>query len=87
VIPGNDDAIRSIKLYVRGVADAIIDGRERAQAVLGGKAEETDESGGRKPVRRRVAMRPKGRGTDDTGELEAAEDAAVDAGAGAGAEG
>ncbi len=27
VIPGNDDAIRAIKLYARGVADAIIDGK------------------------------------------------------------
>ena len=27
VIPGNDDAIRSISLYVKGVADAIIEGR------------------------------------------------------------
>ena len=27
VIPGNDDAIRAIRLYLRGVADAIIDAR------------------------------------------------------------
>lgn len=27
VIPGNDDAIRAIKLYARGMADAIIDGK------------------------------------------------------------
>ncbi|CAH9017446.1 30S ribosomal protein S2 [Candidatus Nitrosacidococcus sp. I8] len=27
VIPGNDDAIRAIRLYAQGVADAIIDGR------------------------------------------------------------
>ena len=31
VIPGNDDAIRAIQLYVGGVADAIIEGREAAQ--------------------------------------------------------
>jgi small subunit ribosomal protein S2 len=31
VIPGNDDAIRSIELYVRGVADAVIEGRQAAQ--------------------------------------------------------
>lgn len=30
VIPGNDDAIRAIRLYVTAVADAIQDGRERA---------------------------------------------------------
>ncbi|MGI9335640.1 MAG: 30S ribosomal protein S2 [Gammaproteobacteria bacterium] len=28
VIPGNDDAIRSIELYVEGAADAIIEGRQ-----------------------------------------------------------
>ncbi|CAB1274898.1 30S ribosomal protein S2 [Candidatus Nitrosacidococcus tergens] len=27
IIPGNDDAIRAIRLYAQGVADAIIDGR------------------------------------------------------------
>ena len=31
IIPGNDDAIRSIELYVRGAADAVIDGRQSAQ--------------------------------------------------------
>src|SRR5699024_5877054 len=30
VIPGNDDAIRAIQLYVRAIADAIIEGREYA---------------------------------------------------------
>ena len=28
VIPGNDDAIRAIRLYAKGVADAILDGRQ-----------------------------------------------------------
>ena len=40
VIPGNDDAIRSIELYVRGAADAILDGRMSAQLLLPG-----DEAG------------------------------------------
>ena len=31
VIPGNDDAIRSMQLYVQGAAEAIIQGREAAQ--------------------------------------------------------
>ena len=31
IIPGNDDAIRSIELYVTGAADAILEGREAAQ--------------------------------------------------------
>jgi len=34
VIPGNDDAIRAIQLYVTAVADAIIDGKDRARGVV-----------------------------------------------------
>ena len=34
VIPGNDDALRSIQLYVRGAADAIIEGRQSAQLIV-----------------------------------------------------
>lgn len=40
VIPGNDDAIRAIELYVRGAADAIIEGREAAQLAI--QSGETD---------------------------------------------
>lgn len=32
LIPGNDDAIRAINLYVTGVADSILDARQAAQA-------------------------------------------------------
>ena len=34
VIPGNDDAIRAIQLYVWGAAEAIMDGRQSAQSAL-----------------------------------------------------
>ena len=49
VIPGNDDAIRSIRLYAQGIADAILDGRQ-AVAHIGGAGEgdefvELDEAG------------------------------------------
>lgn len=49
IIPGNDDAIRSIRLYARGIADAILDGRQ-STAHLGGEGSaddfvELDESG------------------------------------------
>ena len=47
VIPGNDDAIRSIELYVTGAADAILEGREAAQlqvaAAVGSGAGAGDE--------------------------------------------
>ena len=39
VIPGNDDAIKAIRLYAQGLADAVIEGR--ASAVI--QAEETEE--------------------------------------------
>ena len=84
VIPGNDDAIRSIQLYVGGIADAIIDGRERAEAVLTGKPEEADEGSARRPARRRpAAARPRGRGAaGDAAEPDsAAEDLAAEAAA------
>ena len=49
VIPGNDDAIRSIRLYAKGVADAILDGRQSiAHLVSSGEGDdfvELDESG------------------------------------------
>ena len=32
IIPGNDDAIRAISLYLQGIADAIIDARQAANA-------------------------------------------------------
>jgi small subunit ribosomal protein S2 len=37
VIPGNDDSSRAIKLYARGVADAILEGRSQSvQEIVGG---------------------------------------------------
>jgi len=35
VIPGNDDAIRAVRLYINGAADAILDGRQTAAAMVG----------------------------------------------------
>jgi small subunit ribosomal protein S2 len=40
VIPGNDDAIRAIKLYVMGAAAAVLEGKATAAQVASGKAEE-----------------------------------------------
>ena len=39
VIPGNDDAIRAIQLYVRGAADAILDGKSTAVNLTAGSDE------------------------------------------------
>ncbi len=41
IIPGNDDSNRAIKLYARGIADAVLEGRNSSiQEVIGGVAEE-----------------------------------------------
>jgi len=47
VIPGNDDAMRAIALYAAGIADAVIEGRSQAPAVVVGEDEfvELDENG------------------------------------------
>jgi small subunit ribosomal protein S2 len=48
VIPGNDDAIRSIRLYAKGIADAILDSRAATAHVGDGKEDdfvELDDSG------------------------------------------
>ena len=50
VIPGNDDSSRAIRLYVRGVADAVLEGRQDSlkEIVRGGEefveVEETEEA-------------------------------------------
>jgi len=55
IIPGNDDAIRSINLYVEAFADAILEGRASALDVVSSEADdyvELDDSG-------EVAVAPK----------------------------
>ena len=43
VIPGNDDAIRAIRLYVVGVADAIEEGKNQTELVSADEFVEVDE--------------------------------------------
>ena len=40
VIPGNDDAMRAIRLYASAAADAILEGRQSAQVGLPGEGDE-----------------------------------------------
>jgi small subunit ribosomal protein S2 len=53
VIPGNDDAIKAIRLYTEGVADAIIEGR--AAAVIQAVEEIESRPAARKPAARKMA--------------------------------
>jgi small subunit ribosomal protein S2 len=50
VIPGNDDSSRAIRLYARGMADAVLEGRSQAveEVVAASRDEfvEVDEEGG-----------------------------------------
>src|SRR5215831_19669914 len=48
VIPGNDDAIRAIRLYVTSIADAIAEGQAKASGAVG--ADEFVEIGSEEPV-------------------------------------
>jgi len=59
IIPGNDDAIRSIRLYAKGIADAILDSRAATAHVGAGKEDdfvELDESG--EPIIQEQADKP-----------------------------
>ena len=47
VIPGNDDAIRSIELYLRGAADAVNEGRESAQLKAPQAGDDADKGDGK----------------------------------------
>ena len=40
VIPGNDDSSQAIRLYARGIADAVLEGREQALSEVVAQAEE-----------------------------------------------
>ncbi len=53
VIPGNDDAIKAIRLYTEGVADAIIEGR--AAAVIQAVEEIESRPAAKKPAARKEA--------------------------------
>jgi small subunit ribosomal protein S2 len=59
VIPGNDDAMRAIRLYTAGVADAVLEGKESVPAVAVGEDEfvELDEAGN--PRKKSARSRPR----------------------------
>jgi small subunit ribosomal protein S2 len=62
IVPGNDDAIRAIRLYGQGIADAIISGRETISVGAGDDDfVELDESGevSAKPAARKKAAKKK----------------------------
>jgi small subunit ribosomal protein S2 len=61
VIPGNDDALRAIRLFASRIADAVLSGRgmrESAQADDNGGGDEGDDRGRRSRPNRQAAPRP-----------------------------
>jgi small subunit ribosomal protein S2 len=62
VIPGNDDSIRAIELYVRGAADAILESRQAAQLQMEGADDEVQApaaAGKGTPVAAKVEVKAK----------------------------
>ena len=61
VIPGNDDAIRAIKLYATNIADAILDGKESSRVMSGNEDEfvEIDDAGHVAQVEEKIKSKPK----------------------------
>jgi small subunit ribosomal protein S2 len=45
VIPGNDDAIRAVRLYIQGAADAVLEGRDSAAGMVSGREAEFRDTG------------------------------------------
>ncbi|MDB6092322.1 MAG: ribosomal protein [Gammaproteobacteria bacterium] len=60
VIPGNDDAMRAIRLYAGGIADAVLEGRESVPSAPVGEDEfvELDEAGNPRKKSARGRPRP-----------------------------
>lgn len=77
IIPGNDDAIRAIRLYAKNVADAIIDGQATAAPIPAGTDDfvEVDEKAGR-PAARKAEVKVK----KTTKKKKASEEESADAG-------
>jgi small subunit ribosomal protein S2 len=75
IVPGNDDAIKAIRLYTQGVADAVIEGR--ASAVI--QAEEVEEAKPKKKVSIKKAAVKKSASEEETPAAEAAEAAEAEA--------
>jgi len=54
VIPGNDDALRSVKLFVSRIADAVISGRGERESALADQATEAAEAAAAREASRTV---------------------------------
>jgi small subunit ribosomal protein S2 len=65
VIPGNDDAIRAIKLFASKIADAVIEGRKRYEEKLTAESDKQDVLAEAKPEENDVPVNIEGDEADD----------------------
>ncbi len=80
IVPGNDDAIRAIRLYTQGVADAVIAGRQTITVgASGDDFVELDESGevAAKPASKKKAAKKKSAAKKTTVKKKVSKKAAV----------
>ncbi len=61
VIPGNDDALRAIRLFASRIAEAVISGRDMKQSIDAEHTRESDDSGSGDADPRRAARPPRRR--------------------------
>jgi small subunit ribosomal protein S2 len=57
-VPGNDDALRAIRLFASRIADAIVEGRTLRESMHAGGADGREGGGDEVRARQRVAPRP-----------------------------
>jgi small subunit ribosomal protein S2 len=79
VIPGNDDAIKAIRLYTQGVADAVIEGRAAAVVAQVDVKEEAPAPAPKKKaatIKKKAAPKLADMADDDMADDDAADDAA-----------
>jgi small subunit ribosomal protein S2 len=75
VSPGNDDAIRAIRLYAGGAADAILDGRKSGITLPPGDSEDFIEVREEPKIKVAAKKKPAARVDVSAGESDADDDA------------
>jgi len=74
LVPGNDDAMRAIRLYLKGVVDAVVNAKETARANSSGREEviEMDEEDAKAPKRdaKKVTIKSKKEATKEASDAK-----------------
>ncbi len=83
IIPGNDDSIRAIQLYTRGVADSVLEGKASASTVADTEDEfvEVEESNAGKPERKKSSAKQQASSEEADKTASGDESGAAEAGA------